>query len=175
MEVTASWPSLGLAAMSTAVIFLVVIGYTRLAGLRSFSKMSSFDFAATVAMGSTMAAVGMSGSSLSVGIVVLGTFYAVQVGIALLRRHAGFDAVVDNDPLLLMVGRRVLNDNLDIARVTEGDLRAKLREANVYNYDTLRAVILETTGDITVIHGDQPLDIGIFADVRDHERLQRTP
>lgn len=170
-ELAASWSTIGLAAGSAAAIFVAVIAYTRLAGLRSFSKMSSFDFAATVAIGSTMASVGMSASSLVVGLVVLATFYGMQASIALLRRHAGFDAVVDNDPMLLMVGDRILTDNLDRVRVTEGDIKSKLREANVYNYDTLKAVILETTGDISVIHGDQPLDLDIFADVRDRDQL----
>lgn len=171
-ELSATWSALALAVLSTAAIFAAVIAYTRLTGLRSFSKMSSFDFAATVAIGSTMAAVGMSGSSLLIGLVVLGTFYSLQATIALLRRHSGFERVVDNEPMLLMVGDRMLQENLDRTRVTENDIHAKLREANVYSYDTLRAVILETTGDISVIHGDDELDLSIFSDVRGSEHLR---
>jgi len=170
-ELSASWSALALAAFSSAAIFATVILYTRLTGLRSFSKMSSFDFASTVAIGSTMAAVGMSGSSLLIGVVVLATFYGIQATVALLRRRFRFEAVVDNDPMLLMVGHRMLDDHLDRTRVTENDIRAKLREANVYNYDSLKAVILETTGDISVIHGEDSLDPSIFSDVRGSEHL----
>jgi len=43
---------------------------------------------------------------------------------------------------------------LDATRVTRSDLMAKLREANVLRFDAVRAVVLETTGDISVMHGD---------------------
>lgn len=172
VEITATWPAIGLALLSTAAIFAAVILYARITGLRSFAKMSSFDFAATVAMGSTMAGVGMGDSSLVVGLVVLGTFFAMQATIALLRRHSSFERIVDNTPMVLMVGDHVLQRNLDRTRVTEGDIRSKLREANVYNTRNLKAVILETTGTITVIRGDDELDIDLFVDVRDHELLR---
>ena len=171
-EITASWTAIALAMASTAAVLAAVITYTRLAGLRSFSKMSSFDFAVTVAVGTVMGSVALSGSSLAVGLTVLATFYVLQAGIALLRRRTRFDELVDNDPLVLMVGRDVIEANLARARVTVSDVQSKLREANVYNYDQLKAVILESTGDISVIHGDGPLDLDIFDDVIEHQRLQ---
>lgn len=164
-EVTASWSALGLAVVSAAAIFLAVITYTRLAGLRSFSKMSSFDFASTVAIGSTMAGVGMSQSSLVVGFAVLGTFYVMQVTVALLRRRSNVNAMVDNQPLLLMVGGRMLEDNLAATRVTANDVKSKLRAANVGHYDQVQAVVLETTGDITVLHGHGTVDTDLFTGV----------
>ncbi|MEO0333444.1 MAG: DUF421 domain-containing protein, partial [Bacteroidota bacterium] len=41
--------------ISATLIYLLVILYTRLFGLRSFSKMSSFDFAMTIAVGTLLA------------------------------------------------------------------------------------------------------------------------
>ncbi len=78
--------------------------------------------------------------------------------------------MIDNRPLLLMVGREMLDDNLRQARVTADDLRSKLREANVLNYDQLRAVVLEQTGDVSVLHGDADLDPDLLSNVRDDER-----
>ncbi|MFN2557714.1 MAG: hypothetical protein ABR592_12780 [Nitriliruptorales bacterium] len=46
-----TWATLLLAVLSTLGIFISTIVYTRITGLRSFSKMSSFDFAITVAVG----------------------------------------------------------------------------------------------------------------------------
>lgn len=166
-ELGSSWNALLLAVVSAFAILAAVIGYTRLAGLRSFSKMSSFDFAVTVAIGSLMATVSLSGSSLADGVVALGTLYVAQVAVALLRRRHSFERIVDNQPVLLVAGTEYLEENLRRTRITEDDIRAKLREANVYDYGSLRAVVLETTGDISVIHGDGPLDVGIFRGVRD--------
>jgi len=51
-----------------------------------------------------------------------------------------------------MKGSNILHENLKKARVTETDLRSKLREANVLKLSQVRAVIFETTGDIVVLH-----------------------
>ena len=60
--------------------------------------------------------------------------------------------IIDNNPLLLMDGPNILEENLRKARVTKGDLRSKLREANVLQLSQVKAVIFETTGDISVLH-----------------------
>ena len=55
------------------------------------------------------------------------------------------------------------------AHVTRDDVRAKLREANVLDYSQIRAVVFETTGDVSVLHTDQAdreLASDLLADVR---------
>ncbi|MGB5553811.1 MAG: YetF domain-containing protein [Flavobacteriaceae bacterium] len=136
-------------------IYLVIIVFTRLCGKRSFSKMNSFDFAITVALGSMVATTVLSKSvSLWDGIIGLAILYILQLSTAYLRRYAVFAKITDNTPLLLMDGAEILHGNLIKAKVTESDLRAKLREANVLELSQVRAVIFETTGDIAVLHTD---------------------
>lgn len=166
-----SWTQAGLVVLSTLVIFLSVITYTRIAGLRSFSKMSSFDFASTVAVGSLMASVAVTQASLLNGVIALGTLYAAQSGIAVLRRHTGIEKVIDNRPVLLMAGPQVLHENLRRSSVTQRDLVAKLREANVVRPDQVLAVVLETTGDVNVLHGEGPLDPAVMMGVKGQEHL----
>lgn len=48
----------------------------------------------------------------------------------------------------------ILHEALPYTRVAKDDLIAKLREANVLDLSQVRAVILETTGDVSVLHGD---------------------
>lgn len=173
VEVAAKWADVWLAVATTTAIFVAIITYTRIVGLRSFSKMSAFDFAATVAIGSTMSAVGMANSSLAVGVAVLATLYGLQFMIALARRHAkGFEHLVDNRPVLLVAEGRILEDNMRATRITRADLLAKLREANVLELGQVRAVVLETTGDINVLHGEGDFDHHqICAGVLDADRL----
>ena len=146
-----------LAIILTAIlIYVTLIIFTRIAGKRSFSKMSSFDFAMTVAIGSLMASTILSSSiSLTEGIIGLAAVYMLQMIAALLRRFKGFKQAIDNTPLLLMRDAEILHHNLRKARVTEGDLRSKLREANVLALSQVKAVIFETTGDISVLHSDK--------------------
>jgi uncharacterized membrane protein YcaP (DUF421 family) len=149
----ASWTSIIAILLTAAGIYLAIIIFTRIAGKRSFSKMSSFDFAMTVAVGSILATTILSKSvSLIQGIVGLAAVYILQISAAILRRYSWFQKAIDNSPLLLMDGKKVLHKNLKKARVTEGDLRSKLREANVLDLSQIRAVVFETTGDISVLH-----------------------
>ncbi|WP_081208759.1 DUF421 domain-containing protein [Salegentibacter sediminis] len=142
-------------------IYLAVIILTRIAGKRSFSKMSSFDFAMTVAIGSIIAGTTLNSSiSLAQGITGLASVYFLQILIAILRRHTSLQKLIDNSPLLLMDGPEILNENLKKARLTQGDLRSKLREANVTKFSDIKAVVFETTGDISVLqHNDGDLEV----------------
>lgn len=156
--------------LSTMGIYFTVILFTRIAGKRSFSKMSSFDFSMTVAIGSVIASTILSPSiSLVSGIMGLASIYILQILVAIGRRYKLLKQAVDNSPLLLMDGRIIIKDNLKKARVTESDLRSKLREANVASLDEVLAVIFETTGDISVLHkidGDIKLDPWLLTDVQ---------
>ncbi|RVT82298.1 DUF421 domain-containing protein [Rhodobacteraceae bacterium CCMM004] len=148
-------------AARTAVAVAVVIALTRIVGLRSFSKMSAFDFAATVAVGSILAAIVTDpDGDLAVTLGALAALFAVQAVVGWARRASGrVEAAVDNRPLILMRDGEILEDNLTAGGVTLGDLKGKLREANALDRSRVRAVVLETTGDISVLHGDGP-DVG---------------
>jgi uncharacterized membrane protein YcaP (DUF421 family) len=142
-----------MALVLTAVgIYIAIILFTRIAGKRSFSKMSSFDFAITVSIGSMIATTVLSKSvSLWEGIVGLGILYVLQMILAVLRRYGFVRSIVDNEPLLLMEGEEIYYQNLKKARVTEADLKSKLREANIIELSEVKMVVFESTGDISVL------------------------
>ena len=139
---------------SAVALYVLLILYTRLVGLRSFSKMSAFDFAITIAIGSILASVTLwQKPTLLEGAVALGVLFGLQFVVGNLRKRLpGVTRLIDNRPLLLMDGTEVLSDNLRRANMTEADLRAKLREANVTRLAQVRAVVMESTGDVSVLH-----------------------
>ncbi|MBJ7881367.1 DUF421 domain-containing protein [Gelidibacter salicanalis] len=150
-------------------IYAAVILYTRLFGKRSFSKMSSFDFAMTVAVGSMIATTILSESvSFLEGAVALLVVYALQLAAAFLRRYKWFSKITDNQPTMVMDGQTLLRDNMKAVRVTEGDIRSKLREANVVRLSEIKAVIFESTGDMVVLHknNDDAIDDWLLKDVQ---------
>ncbi len=153
---TASPESLLAIALSAVGAYAGVLIYTRLAGLRSFAKMSSFDFAMTVAVGSMLASAILTKTpSLPQALVGLGMLYGMQRTVGWTReRWPWAQHLIDNEPLLLMDGPDMLRDNMTRASVTEDDIWAKLREANVLDLSQVRAVVMETTGDISVLHGE---------------------
>lgn len=155
--------------LSTILIYVAVIVYTRIFGKRSFSKMSSFDFAMTVAVGSMIATTILSDSvSFLEGAIGLLFVYLFQLIAAFFRRYRWFRKIIDNQPTLLMDGENLLRDNMKAVRVTEGDLRSKLREANVVKLSEVKAVIFESTGDMVVLHknNDDVIDDWLLKDVQ---------
>ncbi len=152
------WTSLeavSLVLLSAVIIYVELVVLTRVAGLRSFSKLSPFDFAITVAIGSVVATVLLTENPpLLQGMVGLAALYALQMGVAVARRRSSsVKGLVDNEPLLIMEEGQVLEENLEKGRMTRDDLRSKLREANVIRLDEVRAVVMEPTGDVSVLHG----------------------
>ena len=178
-----SWFSTSFATSVTVVltavgIYLVLVLFTRLAGLRTFSKMSTVDFAVTVAVGSVLASTILTKDPpLVQSVVALAALFMMQYGASLLRMNS--DAmidVLDNRPVLVMAGPEILHENLKNVRMTENDLYAKLRQANVTRRDQIRAVVMETTGDVSVLHADpdgQPLEDELLYGVENADRLRR--
>ena len=144
-----------------AVIVAAVILLTRLNGLRSLSKQSAFDFPITVATGSLIATTIISDDvPVLVGVVAAAGLYAVQAIIAVTRLGSGlFKAAVDNTPILLMEGDRIDEAALRKARLTREDLLAKLRAAGVTDLSQVRAVVFETTADVSVLTGTPGQDV----------------
>lgn len=172
----ADWSELGMVVLCGIATYAAILAYTRLVGLRSFSKMSSADFAMTVAVGSLFASTMSSAKpALAVGLVAIATLFSGQWLLALLRRKSDLvSRVVDNQPLLLMARGRMLHQNLRKANVTPADVFGKLREANALNYDEVLAVVFESTGDISVLHSsdrDASLEPDFFQGVLGRESL----
>ncbi len=148
------------------IIFLV-----RIVGLRSFSKMTNFDFVMTVAMGSLLAGASQSKewTGLLQTLTAMASLFAVQYLVAALRqKSSALDELVQNTPVLLMKDGLINHAALTATRVREEDLIAKLREANALDFSQVRAVILETTGDISVLHGPS-VDDRLLRGVREEE------
>ncbi|MDN3645781.1 DUF421 domain-containing protein [Pontixanthobacter aestiaquae] len=129
----------------------------RVTGLRSLSKMTNFDFIMTVAMGSLVAGAGQASewSGFAQAITAMVGLFLTQYVAARMRKSSdAVEAAMQNDPVMLMRDGVIDYDALKRTRVAESDLIAKLREANVLNFSEVRAVVLETTGDVSVLHGD---------------------
>ena len=148
-----TWEALVTIIISTLILFIAIIILVRISGKRSFSKMSSFDFASTIAIGSIIASgILLKDITIVKTLVALTSVFALQSLVAYLMRFSSFIKIVDNEPLLLMDGSKILYNNLKKAHVTERDLRAKLRESNVLQLSQVKAVVFERTGDISILH-----------------------
>ena len=149
----------GLILAAAALLWVVVL--TRINGLRSLSKMTNFDFVMTVALGSLAAGAAQATewSGFWQSMIAMAGMFITQWSAARLRRTSDTaEHVIQNEPIMLMRDGKILEHALKSARVAESDLIAKLREATVLDFSEVRAVVLETTGDVSVLHGDHLSD-----------------
>lgn len=167
------WADAGVVAASGLAIYTAVIVANRLNGLRTFAKMSGYDFASTVAIGSILASVTLTRStSIASGIVAVATVVVAQRILTALRRRRAVLRVVDNAPALLVHGGHVLDDELRRAGIAPADLREKVRAAGATCMGDVAAVVLETSGDVSVILGDASrLEGALFVGVRGGEQV----
>ena len=145
----------GLILTAVAVLWTVLL--VRIVGLRAFSKMTSFDFVTTVATGSLIAQAGTRDDSVAFlqCLAAIAGVFAIQYALATARK--GSDAaerLLTNQPVLLMEDGRFIEEAMAATRVSRSNVMEKLRAANVTDFSQVRAVVLETTGNISVIHGD---------------------
>lgn len=156
----------GLVLTTAALLWVVVL--VRVVGLRSFSKMTAFDFVATVAMGSLLAAAATAAAwqVFAQVIVAMSALLAAQASLAVLRRrNQRLRDLIGNTPVLLMENGEFCEAALRSTRIAREDVLAKIRTANALDLGEVRAVVLENTGDISVLHG-RVIDEQILEGVR---------
>ena len=153
--ILAPFPALLLVIVSTLGAYVAMVAMTRVTGLRSFSKLNRFDFPVTIAIGSVLAAMIISDDPpLIQGLFALGALFLIQLGTGELRhRFKAFEHLIGNKPRLVWVNGAPLWKAMHKAKITELDLYAKLREANVVDPSDVHAVVAETNGEVSVLYG----------------------
>lgn len=141
----------------TAAALLWVLVLSRIVGLRSFSKMTAFDFVATIASGSLLANAATASElpAFLQSITALAALFLVQFGLAWLRqRSETARELMDNRPHVLLFDGEFDEEALRRTRVSRADILAKMREADTHSPGSVKAVVLESTGDISIMRKD---------------------
>lgn len=163
--------------LSVMGFYFCLILFTRIVGLRSFSKLSSYDLAMTVGIGSILASTVLSKStSLMQGVFAIGMLFTLQALLSVIRRKfKPIKALIDNQPIILMANGEYLLDNLKEAKLSTNDIKQILRKNGIKSKSEIFAVIMETTADISVIKNSSiNPDWSLFDDIRDNEILLST-
>ena len=160
--------------VSSIGIYVGIIVYTRLLGLRSFTKISSYDFAMTVAMGSILASTASAKEpSLIRGLIAIGVLFILQAILSYLRINTTqIKTLVDNKPILLMAHGEYIWENIHKVKLTNSDIHKVLRQNNIKNSQQVLALVMETSGAMSVIKSeDESLDPSLFTAILDWQKL----
>jgi uncharacterized membrane protein YcaP (DUF421 family) len=152
--------------IATIVMYLVFVSLVRLLGPRSLATTSISDLACVLALGAVIGRTALlSVPTLGSGVVALVTLFVVQRAARVARRSQRMTVLLDRPAVLLAADGRCDVGAMRRAGVTEDELRQLLRLAGIGSWEQIGRVVLERTGEISVVQRDAALDDALFSDV----------
>jgi len=141
----------GVAGKAVLMYLTAVVGL-RLAHRRTLSQWTAIDFAAAVAIGAVIGRTAIAtNQSFLVGAVALVTLLASHALVTLGKGNHWVAKAVDHRVRVLVDHGSLRRDQLRICGLTEYDVLSKLREQGVHDVRTLRYVLYEAKGELTVV------------------------
>lgn len=160
--------------VSTIVMYFLFLAVSRILGARILTGLTSFDMSAGLIFGAIVGRATLGpGPTLTAGIIAFLTLVALQGTVGQIAHTKRGEHFVNNQPILLVAGTRVLEDVMRRNRISRDELQSKMRIAGIQSIDQVSAVILEPTGAISVLRSDTLIDHGLIDDVVGREQIPR--
>lgn len=148
-----SWTTLGEILVLTVAVYVLLVVVLRVTGKRTTSKMNSFDWVVTVALGSMVSTVILVDDvpliEGGVGIAALVSLQYIVAWIA--ARSSGFQSLVKASPRLLFYRGEFMEKAMRQERLTRAELLASMRAQGYATPDQVLAVVLETNADLSIL------------------------
>lgn len=162
------WGAAARVAISATVIYIALVAVLRIVGQRALAKMSAYDLIVTVALGSMVASIPLTGSiSIVDGLVAIATYLLLQelTSWGQTRWTKVHHAVREEPNVVLWEGKLLLDRMRDI-NVTPDEVRAAIRRAGIISLSQVQCVVLENDGEWAVIGRSDARDISALAGLR---------
>ncbi len=153
-----SWDQLVVVVVKTAIMYMYGVLLLRLGGKRTTGRIATFDYISVIVIGPLIATSILSSTiALVDGMAALTAFVGLQWLVSYLAtRNKVFARLVTTPPSVLFADERFLQKNINAERVHEDEIMSKIRVAGHASTASVKAVILESTGDIAVINAAVP-------------------
>lgn len=167
-----SWTDAAAVVVATAALYWLFVLFVRLLGQRALARMSTTDLAVIIVVGSVIGRAALGDTpTLIAGVLAMITLFAMQALAGAIRRLIRTSWPLNNPPILLMAGTEFVEENMKRANLDEEELLPKLRECGIRHRSEVACVILEPTGEVTVLRRGIPLDHRLLLDVRGIEHV----
>lgn len=146
------------AVVRAAAIYIFLLVLFRIAGRRTLSQMTSFDFVLLLVIGeATQQALLGEDFSVTNAFIVILALVAIDILFSLAKSNfPKLDRIVEGVPMIVVENGRVLKERLARARISEDDVLGAARESRgLENLDQVKYAVLEANGQITVIPKDE--------------------
>ncbi|WP_154858720.1 DUF421 domain-containing protein [Cyclobacterium xiamenense] len=148
-----NWESLIRTICLTTLGYAAMVLILRISGKRTLSKMNAFDFIVTIALGSCLATVALNKNvPLADGVTAIILFIGFQFLLTWLSvRIKTIKKLITSSPSLLFYKGEFLYPAMKKERITVEEIYSKGRQEGIATLDEVDMIVLETTGDITLI------------------------
>jgi uncharacterized membrane protein YcaP (DUF421 family) len=143
--------------LRAAAMYVVLMVLFKIAGRRSLSELTTFDFVLLMIIGeATQQALLGDDFSLTNSVIVIVTLIAIDVGLSLLKQRSGWvSRLISGEPTIIVENGKLLHERLRHARVAEADVMEAARASQgIETLDQIKFAILERNGKISVIPRD---------------------
>jgi uncharacterized membrane protein YcaP (DUF421 family) len=148
-----NWQTIERTLVVGILAYIGLVLFLRVSGKRTLSKMNSFDFIVTIALGSTLATIlltkkvalaeGLTAFMVLIGMQYLMTFLSV--------RSAVIKRIIKAEPELLYYNGDFIREAMKKKRILEVEVLQAARTNGISSMKQVEAVVLETDGSISVI------------------------
>ncbi len=138
----------------SAVIYVALLVFLRLAGRRTLMQMTSFDFVLLLIIGeATQNALLQNDSSVTNALLVILTLISLDIAFSYVKQRVPIVARwIEGLPMIIVRDGRPLTDLMVKARVSEFDVLSAARESQgLERMEQIKYAVLETTGSISII------------------------
>lgn len=163
------WDSILRILLVGSITYVALIFLLRIAGKRTLSRMTAFDFVIAITIGSAFGRILTASSvSISESVVTFGLLMGLQVIFSFLEiRFPVFHRLTTAEPTLLYHHGVYLEKNMSKVRMRKDALWSAARKKGYGSMDAVEAIIFEIDGTFSVIGkggADQNLTYGTLAD-----------
>jgi uncharacterized membrane protein YcaP (DUF421 family) len=140
--------------LRAAAIYLVLLVLFRVAGRRTLSEMTSFDFVLLLVIGeATQQALLGEDFSLTNAVLVIVTLILLDVLISWVTQRSRLAGkLVEGVPMVIVADGKPLHDRMRTARIELADvLEAARHTQGLERLDQIKYAVVETSGGITII------------------------
>lgn len=158
------WHSLIRTVVITILAYIGMVFFLRISGKRTLTKMNAFDFIITVALGSTLAAVCLNKNiALVDGMTCFFLLIFLQFILTWLSvRSKMVKNTITSSPSMLVYNGQALEDVMKKERITIEEIKMAARNKGIEDISKVGIMILETTGEISVIQTIEGEKLNVF-------------
>ena len=127
--------------------------YVRMIGRRELSTLTPFDLVLLIVLGDAIQqGLTQDDYSITGAVVAVSTLAIMQVITSYISyRVKPFRKILKGEPIILIEGGKLLNQNLRRERITADDVAEEMRTQQIAAFDQVQWAILESNGTISFI------------------------